>query len=250
MIGEVVLQAISRSPRAGDYIQTVGPKGIEGALKTLKKEFPDLDGLIRGKRVLDFGCGTGRQAVAMVEQHGAKVCGLDIDERWLTKARNRADDHGLSSDQLQFTNTLEDENQFDVVISVNAMEHFANPGAVLDQMASALKPGGIILATFSPLWLSPFGHHMHFFCKLPWLHLIFSEKTVLKVRSMYRDDGAESYYDAGLNKMTLKRFESLIADSELSMKRQHYRGVKGISTFTRIPLVRELLTNRVTCLLA
>lgn len=248
MLGELVLKAISRSPEAGDYSQTVETSGIDGALNTLEREFQDLANMVGGKRVLDFGCGTGRQTVALAEQYKARVYGLDIDDRWLAKAKARAADHSLSEDKVQFGKSVGNQ-RFDTVITVNAMEHFSDPTGVLRQMADTLKPGGVILITFAPPWLSPFGHHMHFFCKLPWLHLLFPERTVLKVRAQYRNDGAMTYNDAGLNKMTLARFERIIADSGLEVAGRRYHGVKGIGTFTKIPIIRELLTNRVTAVL-
>lgn len=88
-----------------------------------------------------------------------------------------------------------------------------------------------------------------FFCRLPWINLLFSEKTVMTVRSRYRGDGALRYEDveSGLNKMSLRRFERLLESSRFRIEWIRYRGVKGQDWVRRFPVLRELLTNHVTC---
>lgn len=251
MIGAFVLEALSRPPESEDLNKADQPTGIDGALKTLQKEFPDLSSLVNDRNVLDFGCGTGRQSVAMAKDLGAAVTGLDTNLSILQDAEALAAEHHVNSDRCRFIGELGDE-KYEIIFSQNAMEHFPDPAAILDVMKRHLAPTGKILVTFSPPWFAPYGHHMHFFCKLPWLNLIFSEKTVMKVRAKYRDDGATKYteVESGLNKMTLAKFERLVRESGLKLLRQNYRGVKGFDILTKIPVIRELFTNRVSCVLA
>jgi hypothetical protein len=131
------------------------------------------------------------------------------------------------------------------------MEHFRHPGAALGAMVNALAPGGRILMTFGPAWYSPYGAHMHFFCRLPWLHLYFSERTVMRVRAKFRSDGAQRYEDveSGLNRMSLRKFETLVGAFPLRFERRQYHCVKGIDTLSRIPFLRELVTSQVTVIL-
>ena len=52
---------------------------IENCLHFVRKTVPHFDERIRGKRVLDYGCGFGWQAIAMDTQCGAShVMALDI----------------------------------------------------------------------------------------------------------------------------------------------------------------------------
>src|SRR5919106_221725 len=44
-------------------------------------------GDLRGRRVLDVGCGTGRLAIVLAERHGAKVWGIDPSAEMLELAR-------------------------------------------------------------------------------------------------------------------------------------------------------------------
>ena len=140
------------------------------------------------------------------------------------------------------------EGSFDIAVSLSAFEHFLNPAQNLADLVNAVRPGGRILITFGPPWLSPYGAHMYFFTGLPWVHLLFSEHVVFNVRQLYRDDGARSYAPH-LNKMTIRRFEKLIGDTGLTVERLRYRSVKGLPFVGRIPIARELLITQVTCVL-
>ena len=94
----------------------------------------------------------------------------------------------------------------------------------LREMRDALRPGGLLLITFSPPWFSPWGAHMNFFCRLPWVHLIFSEATVHRVRALYRETGTMTY-GPELNRMTLAKFERIIAESGMRVRSVKYTAV-------------------------
>jgi ubiquinone/menaquinone biosynthesis C-methylase UbiE len=206
-------------------------------LKDLRREFPNLATLLSNRDVLDFGCGFGDQAAAMAREFGAHVTGLDTHLGLIGSATRRYGDVARFTDHL-------DGNTFDVVISQDAMEHFDDPSSALAAMAAALRPGGVILMVFGPPWWAPYGAHMRFFCSVPWLQLWFSEKTVMAVRTRYRQDGAKHYeeIESGLNKMSLAKFERIVRNSGLKVLDRHYVGVKKIHFLTKIPVVRELTT--------
>src|SRR5918994_6041335 len=46
-------------------------------------------GDLRGRRVLDVGCGTGRLAIVLAERHAAKVWGVDPSAEMLEVARRK-----------------------------------------------------------------------------------------------------------------------------------------------------------------
>jgi SAM-dependent methyltransferase len=48
------------------------------------------EGDLRGRRVLEVGCGTGRLASALADRAGAVVCGVDVSPRMLAVARRTA----------------------------------------------------------------------------------------------------------------------------------------------------------------
>lgn len=218
-------------------------------LAPLRASFPDLDDMVRGADVIDFGCGLGEQAIALAEAGAASVLGVDINPAYLDVGRDAAWKRGVA-DRVTFA-TEADGVGADVVLSVNSMEHFSDPGAVLATMRDALRPGGLLIVTFSPPWLSAYGAHMHHFTPVPWVHLLFPERTIMRVRARYQNDGATRYEDVegGLNRMTLRKFERLVRESGMAVRHMAYTPMKGLPFVTSVPVVREFCTTRVDCVL-
>lgn len=253
-LGERVLLSLSRDPVAADYSAGDASDGeASGSLRLLNRVFPNFAELVAAKRVADFGCGVGRQCISLVQQHGCLVVGIESNKETLQRAQDSGQAAGLVEPQLIFADRISVELRggFDIVISQNSFEHFPDPKSVLDDMASLLKPDGKILITFGPPWYSPYGSHMHFFCKVPWINLLFSEATVMKARSHFRSDGALKYEDvtSGLNKMSIRKFEQIVNSSGLEIQYRKYRCVKGVNILGTIPIVRELFINSVTVIL-
>lgn len=248
-LGERVLLRLSREPGSVDY-EGVEPFEPATALELLLRVFPDFSSRVRGKKILDFGCGTGLQSVALVQAGAASVLGLDTNQNTLARASDYAAKASVST-RLMFASTLEPEHrgQFDLVISQNSMEHFPDPAAALETMKSALNPTGRIFITFGAPWYAPYGSHMQFFTKVPWVNLLFSEHTVMSVRSRFRNDGATHYeeVESGLCKMTVGKFERLIADNGLKADYVRYDCVKRLGVLKVVPTIRELFINNISC---
>lgn len=105
-----------------------------------------------GARVLDVGCGRGRHAVSFARR-GYRVTGMDLSERALSIARDRAE-----SEQLDIAFVRGDmrepvaENDFDLVVNLfTAFGYFTDPNdhfrAVLALKTAAL-PGGHVVQDF------------------------------------------------------------------------------------------------------
>jgi SAM-dependent methyltransferase len=165
---------------------------------------------LRGKVVLDFGCGEGHNALELAQNGCARVIGLDIQEHYLEKARIRAQALGVQ-DRCTFTSCWSEP--VDAIVSTDAFEHFAEPEKILHLMRGLLKPSGCLLVAFGPLWYHPYGGHL--FSVFPWAHLIFTESALIRWRSDFKSDGARRFHEVagGLNGMTIRRWERLVAGS-------------------------------------
>ena len=65
-----------------------------------------------------------------------------------------------------------------------------------------------------------------------------------------RSRGAADYAGGGLNRMTLRKFDRLLAEVGLRVLYRRNEGVKGLHFLTKIPVLRELFTNNIACELA
>ena len=246
---ERVLLAICRPVEAASLSVATVSYTLDNALEYATRMIPGFLERIQGKTVLDYGCGPGWQAVAMRRAGARHVHGVDINDAWLSHGRDLAANAG--ADGVTFATTAGAE-KYDIVLSLGAMEHFREPGKELARMCS--YTGQELLISWAEPWYSPYGTHLNGTTRLPWLNLWFSERTLLNVRNLYPDgsDGAKRFEDirGGLNKMTVRRFEQLIAAAP-GMRVEHLtlHSVKRVPLVTRVPVLRELMTGAVTCIL-
>src|SRR5438105_7349881 len=112
----------------------------------------------RGRKVvIDFGCGTGKDAIEIAQRGARQVIGIDIREKVLTLALAAAETAGVS-DRCLFCTHIDD--QADVIISLDAFEHFDDPEKILLIMRGLVKPTGCVYIAFGPTWFHPLGGHL------------------------------------------------------------------------------------------
>lgn len=198
---------------------------------------------IVGKVVIDFGCGEGAGAVEMAGKGANRVIGIDIREDVLQAARQKSLIAGVQNTCLFASSTRE---LADIVVCVDAFEHFADPAGILRIMNTLLQPAGEVLVSFGPTWYHPLGGHL--FSVFPWAHLIFSEKALIRWRSTFKTDGATRFSEVagGLNKMTIAKFERLVADSPLKFVSLELVPIKKLRRFHN-RFTREFTTAVVRC---
>jgi 2-polyprenyl-3-methyl-5-hydroxy-6-metoxy-1,4-benzoquinol methylase len=109
------------------------------------------DGL-RGRLVLDAGCGVGGITRALVAK-GARVVALDIGPKLAAETRVRC-----RCDAVVGTITAAGfaSNSFDVVVSSEAVEHTPDPRQSVLELYRLVKPGGsLVLSMPNRLWQAP-----------------------------------------------------------------------------------------------
>ena len=102
------------------------------------------------RRVLDAGCGTGRVAIEL-DRRGLHVVGVDVDPEMLATARRKAPHLEWRRADLA---SLDLAQRFDVAVMAGNVMIFVAPGtegAVLQRLASHLRPGGRLVAGFQLL---------------------------------------------------------------------------------------------------
>jgi 2-polyprenyl-3-methyl-5-hydroxy-6-metoxy-1,4-benzoquinol methylase len=221
-------------------IRPADPPYLSGAAYAGKSKLEVLLGdmldEVRGKVVLDFGCGEGKEAIELVGRGAARVIGIDLNEACLEQARRFASIAGVQ-DRIEFARDA--GGPVDLIVSIDSFEHFEDPAAILRLMCDLLRPGGAVVASFGPTWYHPLGGHL--FSLFPWAHLLFSEAALLRWRQDRRRDRPRNFRDAGLNQITIRRFEELVAASPFVIERLQLVPIRRARRLHNA-LTREFLT--------
>jgi 2-polyprenyl-6-hydroxyphenyl methylase/3-demethylubiquinone-9 3-methyltransferase len=110
-----------------------------------------IDGLagaggLRGKRLLDVGCGGGILAEAMARRGATEVLGIDLAAKPLKVAQLHALEGGVENlgyrEVAVEALAVERPASFDAVTCMEMLEHVPDPGSVVRACAALVKPGG------------------------------------------------------------------------------------------------------------
>ncbi len=123
-----------------DLLEKMHANVMRRILSTAGLEAGDL----KGKSVLDAGCGTGEKA-CYFSHHGASVTAFDLCGSSLGKARLLAEKFGLVVDfKRQDILEFSPEERYDHVFSLGVLHHTPEPEKGFGNIASACKSGGTV----------------------------------------------------------------------------------------------------------
>lgn len=115
-------------------------------INPLRLNYIDERSKLKGKKVLDVGCGGGILAESMARR-GATVTGIDLGEAPLSVATLHALDSQVEVDYRQISAeslAAECPEQFDVVTCMEMLEHVPDPASIIQACTQLVKPGGHI----------------------------------------------------------------------------------------------------------
>src|SRR5262245_4136155 len=101
----------------------------------------------RGKRVMDVGCGMGRNPYWYAEAGAASVLGVDMDDGSLEAARRNLEPEPNASVREITAHDLEPATvgTFDRVTCIGVLHHLADHENALKHMWSCVAPGGDLI---------------------------------------------------------------------------------------------------------
>jgi len=130
--------------------------------RRVNKLFP-----LKGKSILVAGCGLGYDVTSWIKYPIKSLIGIDyfnferawrIQEDVCRKINNNAT---LQFKQKDLENLESFSNgSFDIIVSDAVFEHIRDLEKVLIEFKRILRPGGVIYATFGPLWHCWHGDHV------------------------------------------------------------------------------------------
>lgn len=112
----------------------------------LRRVLPSTAGPYR--TILDAGCGSGVFSYELAKRHpDAQVIGVELDEGLVERANTIATRAGLTNLRFQQEDVtkLGFDDAFDLVVSVDNLEHVEDDVAALQTLFHALRPGGTLV---------------------------------------------------------------------------------------------------------
>ena len=180
---------------------------------------------IRGKTVLVAGCGSGNDIPSWLAFKPNKLIGIDLfryEQEWReleSEARKRHMQTSLEFIQSDLS-IMKDigTSTIDIVASDAVFEHVIDLGNVLKEFNRILAPGGLVYATFGPLWFAYGGDHVSGFDSLEsgYNHLILNSteyNQYLDCMGPYRHsehDGRTWIYTNLFSKLTPSEYLALL----------------------------------------
>jgi len=124
------------------YLSPGGPDEVDRVVEGLD---------LKGKTLLDIGCGAGGVTLHLAEKHGAVATGFDVEQPVIEAARKNAERRGLSG-RARFVQAPPGplpfaDASFDVVFSKDALLHVPDKDALFSEIFRVLKPGGVFAAS-------------------------------------------------------------------------------------------------------
>jgi 2-polyprenyl-6-hydroxyphenyl methylase/3-demethylubiquinone-9 3-methyltransferase len=116
-------------------------------INPLRLRFIEAGEGIRGKKILDVGCGGGILAESMASR-GALVTGIDASPAVLLSARKHLEESGVEVEYLHATaeQIAEERAQgYDMVTCMELLEHVPEPASVVEACARLARPGGEVI---------------------------------------------------------------------------------------------------------
>ena len=125
---------------------------IRNSRRIIQKSNSQVDPL-KGLKCLDIGCGGGILSEPM-SRLGAEVTGIDASEMAIQsaishsrKSRLAINFQCMSTGDLIKSTKLSLDNQFDIIVASEVIEHINNRDLFLSEISQLCKPGGLVVFT-------------------------------------------------------------------------------------------------------
>jgi 2-polyprenyl-3-methyl-5-hydroxy-6-metoxy-1,4-benzoquinol methylase len=133
--------------------------GLEAAIHLARYSF--VRPLCMGRRVLDVACGEGYGSRLLADWGAQHVCGADVSEEALKQALRHFSSPNISFHHVrgEWLDAAFAGGEFDLVVSLETIEHVDDPVAFLRAIRDIVKSNGIIVLSCPNDWWYYPGEH-------------------------------------------------------------------------------------------
>jgi len=224
--------------------------------------------IFKNKKILEVWCGWWWKSVYIADKYNCEVIWIDIEDNFLNQAndfsRQKKVDTLVHFYKKSALDTWFEVDSFDLIIMSDVLEHIPETENLLEEMYRILKPGWIILFDFAPYY-HYFGHHLWDTIQIPWIHLFFTDKFLIKLYKksvenlsdrearinlrISKDNISKIESFDYLNKITRKNFEKIVwrflKKHNLKESKINFYMLKNMNFLAKIPFVREVFIKHI-----
>jgi len=153
LMGEVDAKKMKRRVKLGyegfwhDYLSRYDELGLKHYIRIAETLLEGVD--VKGKRVLDVGCGTGILSLLVLSKGASQVTGIDFSHYMVMRAKDKAEKFGYNEKQADFYEADAEQlpfkdNSFDCVVSNMMIGLVLDQKKAIDEMVRVTRPGGNI----------------------------------------------------------------------------------------------------------
>jgi SAM-dependent methyltransferase len=228
---------------------------------------------VRGRDVLDFGCGEGGLAFMVAKLGPKTLVGMDLAESLIKSANAQIPFADLPIKPrflvAQDPARVELEtSSIDVILCFDVLEHVMQPSTIVREWMRVLRPGGKVLIWWVPWW-NPWGPHIESLVPIPWAHVVCDDADLIGVCARIYDmpQFRPRIWDLdeqgrkkpnkwrtmeelpGVNRLTIREFESLCEANGLAIESRVAKGFgsSGLARLThpllKVPVLRDYFTS-------
>lgn len=182
--------------------------------------------------ILDVATGTGRLPLALLrDRFRGQILALDLSPRMLHQARRKLQSYGeqVSLIRQDASSLPFDDDMFDAVTCLEALEFMPHPVKTLAEMVRVLAPGGVLYLTNRVGW----------------------EAHVLPGRAMARPDFEEALTRHSLRDIQVRRWQAnydLALARKAGQPRREGRSARELASLLHCPSCSGPMERRVTSL--
>ena len=105
----------------------------------------ELIGDVKGKNILDIGCGAGGHDRKLIELGAKSILGIDISKKMLEEAKKNSNSDKISYQLLSMNELEKIDKKFDLVVSSLAIHYIENYNDLCKKVYDLLNDGGFFI---------------------------------------------------------------------------------------------------------